>query len=150
VAISNYSAAAEFAMDDRSEIQQTINLYHQAGSLGDLALMVSTFTPDGVWEFTQSGRRFEGHPAIHEAAVGFTAALEYVAQINAPALITVDGDTAAATSSIRETAKYAGRDEGIEAFGVYVDRLVRTADGWRFTHRAFDLKWMHRVPILPS
>jgi ketosteroid isomerase-like protein len=137
-------------MNDWLEIQQTINLYHQAGSLGDLEQMVATFTPDGVWEFTQSGRRFEGRAAIHEAAVGFTAALEYVAQINAPALIFVDGDMARASSSIRETAKYAGRDEGIEAFGVYEDRLVRTAQGWRFAQRAFDLRWMHRVPILPS
>jgi ketosteroid isomerase-like protein len=137
-------------MNDWVEIQQTINLYHQAGSLGDLERMVSTFTPDAVWEFTQSGRRFEGRAAIHEAAVGFTAPLDYVAQINAPALITIDGDTAIAKSSIRETAKLAGRDEAIEAFGLYVDRLVRTADGWRFSHRAFDLRWMHRVPILPS
>jgi ketosteroid isomerase-like protein len=136
-------------MNDGFEIQQTINLYHQAGSLGDLEQMVSTFTPDGIWEFTQSGRRFEGRAAILEAAVGFTAPLEYVAQINAPALITLDGDTASARSSIRETAKFAGRDEGIEAFGVYLDRLTRTADGWRFTHRTFDLRWMHRVPILP-
>lgn len=132
------------------EIQQTINLYHQAGSLGDLERMVATFTPDGVWEFTQSGRRFEGRAAILEAAVGFTAPLEYVAQINAPALIALDGDAASARSSIRETAKVAGRAEGIEAFGVYVDRLARTAEGWRFTHRVFDLRWMHRVPILPS
>lgn len=140
----------KFTMDDRVEIQNTINLYHQAGSLGDLEQMVATFTPEAVWEFTQSGRRFEGHAAIHEAAVGFTAPLEYVAQINAPALITLEGDTATARTAVRETAKIAGRDEGIEAFGVYVDRLVRTAEGWRFTHRAFDLKWMHRVPILPS
>src|ERR1700753_3690976 len=100
--------------------------------------MVSTFTPDGVWEFTQSGRRFEGWAAIHEAAVGFVAPLEYVAQINSPALITTDRDTARGSCPIRETGKYAGRDEGIEAFGVYLDRLARTAEGWRFTHRAFD------------
>jgi ketosteroid isomerase-like protein len=142
--------AAEFVMNDSFEIQQTINLYHQAGSTGAFDLMVSTFAPDGVWEFTRSGQRFEGHAAIRAAVDGFTAALEYVAQINAPALIAIEGDTATARSSIRETAKFAGRDEGIEAFGVYVDRLARTAEGWRFVHRAFDLRWMHRVPILSS
>jgi ketosteroid isomerase-like protein len=142
--------AVDFAMNDAFEIQQTINLYHQAGSTGEFDLMVATFAPDGVWEFTRSGQRFEGHAAIRAAVDGFTAALEYVAQINAPALIAVEGDVATARSSIRETAKFAGRGEGIEAFGVYVDRLARTPAGWKFTHRAFDLRWMHRVAILTS
>ncbi|MBW8754246.1 MAG: hypothetical protein JF595_08835 [Sphingomonadales bacterium] len=53
-------------------------------------------------------------------------------------------------SSIRESGKFAGRDEGVEAFGVYHDTPVRTADGWRFACRTFDLRWMHRVPILPT
>ena len=54
-----------------------------------------------------------------------------------------------ARSVVRESGKFAGRDEGIEAFGLYVDRLVRTAEGWRFAQRRFELKWLHRVPILP-
>jgi uncharacterized protein (TIGR02246 family) len=137
-------------MDNAAAIQNLINAYHEAGSVGDYERMIATFTPDGIWEFTQSGRRFAGLAAIREAVSAFTGPLEYVAQINAPAVIGIEGDTATARSSIRESARFAGRNEGVEAFGVYHDTLVRTEAGWRFTRRAFDLRWMHRVPILPD
>jgi uncharacterized protein (TIGR02246 family) len=137
-------------MDESAAIQNLINSYHEAGSMGDYERMIATFTPDGIWEFTQSGRRFVGLAAIREAVAAFTGPLEYVAQINAPAVIGIEGNTATARSSIRESAKFAGRDEGVEAFGVYHDTLVRADAGWRFTRRAFDLRWMHRVPILPG
>jgi ketosteroid isomerase-like protein len=136
-------------MDDAASIQNLINAYHEAGSLGDYERMIATFAADAVWEFTRSGRQFVGLAAIRDAVAAFTGPLEYVAQINAPAVIAVAGDTATARSSIRESGKFAGRDEGVEAFGVYHDELVRTADGWRFARRAFDLRWQHRVPILP-
>jgi ketosteroid isomerase-like protein len=137
-------------MDDAAAIQNLINAYHEAGSSGDYQRMVATFAPDATWEFTQSGRQFVGLDAIREAVATFTSPLEYVAQINAPAVISVDGDTAKARSSIRESGKFAGRDEGVEAFGIYDDDLIRTAQGWRFARRAFDLRWMHRVPILAT
>lgn len=137
-------------MDDALAIQQLISAYHEAGSMADYERMIATYAPDGVWEFTSSGNRFVGHAAIREAVAAFTGRLQYVAQINAPAVIAVTGDTASARSSIRETAKFAGLDEGIEAFGIYHDALVRTADGWRFARRTFDLRWQHRVAILPA
>ena len=137
-------------MDDAVAIQHLINTYHEAGSMGDYERMIATYAPDAVWEFTQSGNRFVGHAAIREAVLAFTGPLEYVAQINAPAVIMLNGDTASARSSIRESGKFAGRAEGVEVFGVYHDDLVRTADGWRFARRAFDLRWKHRVPILAN
>jgi len=137
-------------MDDAVLIQNLINAYHEAGSMGDYERMIATFAPDAIWEFSQSGRQFVGLAAIRDAVAAFTGPLEYVAQINAPAVIAVDGDKATARSSIRESGKFAGRDEGVEAFGIYHDTLVRTANGWHFARRTFDLRWMHRVPILPS
>jgi uncharacterized protein (TIGR02246 family) len=137
-------------MDDAFAIQQLITSYHEAGSLGDYDRMVATFAPDGIWEFTSTGRQFVGHAAIRDAVAEFTGRLQYVAQINAPALIDVHGDAATARSSIRESARVAGTDEGIEAFGIYHDMLARTADGWRFARRTFDLRWRHSVAILPA
>ncbi len=137
-------------MDDIRQIQNLINAYHEAGSVGDFERMIAAFAPDAIWEFTQSGKAFQGHAAIRDAVAAFTAPLEYVAQINAPAVIIVDGDTASARSSVRESGKFAERDEGVEAFGIYHDTLVRDLSGWKFARRAFELRWMHRVPILPA
>jgi ketosteroid isomerase-like protein len=137
-------------MTDEVAIQQVISRYNEAASCAQWDEAVATYLPDGVWEFAKSGRRFQGRDAIREALIGFTSALEYVVQINAPAVIAVDGDQATARSAIRESGKFAGRDEGIEGFGIYGDRLVRTVDGWLFANRTFDLRWMHRVAILPA
>ena len=38
--------------------------------------------------------RFEGHAAICGALTGFFGVMDYVVQLNAPAVIDVDGDTA--------------------------------------------------------
>lgn len=137
-------------MIDEVAIQQTISRYNEAASTRDWEGAVATYIPDGVWESAGSGHRFQGPAAIRDALIGFTSALEYVVQVNAPAVISVDGDSAAARSAVRESGKLAGRDEGIEAFGIYIDRLVRTTEGWRFAQRTFELKWLHRVPILPA
>jgi uncharacterized protein (TIGR02246 family) len=137
-------------MNDAFEIQQLINTYHQAGSTADYERMIATYAPDAVWEFVSTGNRFVGLDAIREAVAGVTGTLQYVAQINAPATITVDGDRATARSSIRESARRVGANEGIEAFGTYDDTLVRTPDGWRFASRAFTTHWMHLVQIVPG
>jgi hypothetical protein len=133
---------------DEHLIQETISRYHQAASLGDWATTVATFTGDGVWELLRSGRKLVGHDQILEALISFTASLDYVVQVNAPAIIKIDGDTATARSSIRESGKFADRAEGLEAFGIYHDQLIRTADGWKFVYRAFETRWLHRVPVL--
>ena len=64
--------------------------------------------------------------------------MEYVLQINTPALIDIDGDSARATSGIRECGKSAGKDEGFEYLGIYNDTFARTADGWKFRTRVFE------------
>jgi ketosteroid isomerase-like protein len=133
---------------DQFEIQQTISRYHQSASLADWDTMVATFAPDGVWELLRFGRKFVGRQEIREAIGSLTGALDYVVQVNAPALIQLDGDTATATSAIRESGKYAGKDEGLEAFGIYHDRLIRTGEGWRFAVRAFETRWTQRVPLI--
>ena len=70
--------------------------------------------------------------------------------MSAPALIQVHGDRAAARSVIRESAKYAGRDEVLEVFGVYEDELARTPVGWRIARRAFTPIGSYCVRVSPA
>ena len=49
--------------------------------------------------------------------------------------ITVDGDTAHMRSYVQATHQLARDDEHLLIlYAIYDDRLVRTADGWEFTH----------------
>jgi 3-phenylpropionate/cinnamic acid dioxygenase small subunit len=64
--------------------------------------------------------------------------------------IEVDGDTASASTYVR--AVLVVTDDPLtwyEPVGRYEDRLVRTADGWRISHRTFHLTRMLSSQPLP-
>jgi ketosteroid isomerase-like protein len=133
-------------MLDEIAIQQTLNRYTEGASSADLPQVLSTFTPDAVFE--SSGMRLEGHAAMEAAMAGFVAEFAYFVQLNAPALITVNAHTATARSVIRECGKYADADELLETVGTHCDELVRTAEGWKITRRTFVSQGTHSLPLL--
>lgn len=134
-------------MLDEIAIQQTINRYAEGASRADWDQVMSTFTPDGVWEVPALGMRHEGRAAIQPAMAAFVAQMAYFVQINSPAIITVEGAKATARSVIRECGKFANRDEALEVLGFYNDDLVRTPEGWKFTRRAFKAAGMHTFQL---
>jgi ketosteroid isomerase-like protein len=136
-------------MSDEIAIQQTLNTYSYNASTGDLEAMVSTFADDGVWEVPGAGLTCSGYDEILAAAKGIIGTIEYMVQLNSPAIIKVDGDSATAHSIIRECGKYAGRQACLEVLGLYDDELVRTAEGWKFKKRTFTTRGMHDYDTAP-
>jgi len=129
-------------------IQKVINTYSQAASLGEWDRALATYLPDAVWDIPNLGMKLEGRDAIRSTLIAFMDTMDYVLQINTPALIEVSGDTATARSGIRECGKTKGKEEGFEFLGMYVDRLVRTAEGWKFEERIFDGIGTHYFPLV--
>lgn len=136
-------------MSDEFEIQQVLNAYSFNATTGDLEAMTATYAADGVWEVPGIGTLCTGHEEILAAAKGITGKIEYMVQMNSPAIIEVNGDTATAKSIIRECGKYAGRDTNLEVLGLYEDQLKRTKDGWRFAKRTFTVRGMHDFDTKP-
>jgi hypothetical protein len=137
-------------MSKEFSIQQTINRYSEGASRGDWDRVLSTYLPDGIWEIPYFGATFQGRDAIFDALKHFTEPMEYIVQINAPALIEADENTATARSVIRECGKFAGRNEALEVLGFYADTLLHTPDGWKFSRRVFEVRGMHRFPLTPA
>jgi uncharacterized protein (TIGR02246 family) len=140
--------AREETMSDIEQIQQLINTYTEAAGRNDAVTLASTFVDDGVWELPMFDAMYEGREAIKAAVLGFAETLDYIVQINAPGVITVDGDSATARSAIREGGKVRGKLESLEVLGHYRDQIVRTGDGWKFSRRVFELQGMHRSPLI--
>jgi ketosteroid isomerase-like protein len=140
----------EFAMLDEIAIQQTINRYSEAASRADWERVLSTFTTDASWEIPVFSAVYREHAAIRTAMAGFVGQMAYFVQINAPALISVNGERATARSIIRECGKFADRDEALEILGLYEDELTRTDQGWKFTRRVFQLIGQHRFALLKA
>jgi hypothetical protein len=136
-------------MTEEFSIQQTLSLYSQAASCERWDQAVGTYLPDAVWEVPHLGVKFAGHDAIRGALLQFFSRMEYVLQINTPAVIAVDGTRATAQSGIRECGKFRGREEAFEFLGLYADKLVRTGEGWKFAERVFMLRGQHCFPLRP-
>lgn len=124
---------------DRLDIQETISLYHEGASTPDLEQLIATFLPDGIWEVPAFGFRCNGHAEMRDAMSAVLEPIEYLVQINAPAIIAIDGDTASARSLVRECAKFRDRPGLVDVAGQFVDDLRRTPGGWRFAHRTFTI-----------
>lgn len=137
-------------MTDEFEIQQLLNLYSEAASRGDFDTAIAAFTTEGVWEVEQFGLNIVGYDAIVAAQKNFASAMEYLVQMNAPAVITVTGDTATARSTIRECGKVKDKDELVEFLGFYTDALERSDKGWKFSKRSFHILGTHRLPTLAA
>lgn len=137
-------------MNEEFLVQGTLNRYSEAASRADWDEVLSTYLPDGVWEIPVFNTKFEGRNGIREGLMRFAGPMDYIVQLNSPALITVDGENAAARSVIRECGKYTGRDEALEVLGFYADTLVRMPEGWKFARRIFELRGMHNFPLLPA
>ena len=135
-------------MTDVVKIQELISSFAEAGSRRNWDNAVATFAPDGTWELTGSEHRLKGHAELRAGFPKFVEGTEYLLQMNAPAIISVDGARATARSLIREGGKMKDLDEWIDILGSYEDRLIRMPQGWRFAHRAFTMFGMARTPTL--
>ena len=124
--------------EDQAAIQRVINTYSQYASKGDWDRVLPMFLTEAVWEIPHLGMKLEGRDTIAATLTMFKGTMDYVLQLNSPALIEVDGDSARATSGIRESGKSAGKDEAFDYFGIYADTFTRTADGWKFRTRVFE------------
>jgi SnoaL-like domain len=136
-------------MLDEVEIQQTISIYHEGASTADYDQLIATFLPDGVWEVPGMEISIQGRDNIHSAMTALMAPIEYLVQINAPAVIVVDGDIASARSLIREAAKFRDRPGLMDVVGHYDDDLERTSDGWKFARRTFTILGTHMSAATP-
>jgi ketosteroid isomerase-like protein len=130
-------------MTDKVEIQEAISLYHEAASTFDFELLAMAFLPDGIWEVPDMRIFSQGRDDIRTAMSDLMKPIEYLVQINAPAVIAVDGDTASARSLIRESAKFRNSPDLMDVVGRYVDELARTPDGWKFARRTFTIIGTH-------
>lgn len=132
-------------MSDRDDIQDVITLYSIGCSKRDWGMVTGLFTEDGEW--CAAGATLKGRAALGAAMSGFLVKMAYFVQMNSPAVIRVDGDTATAESTIREMGKFIDRDEAFECLGWYADELVRTSEGWKFARKTFTTAGTHLVTL---
>ena len=75
--------------------------------------------------------------------------LDYFVQTTHPGTIQLDGDAASGRAYISELIRF--RDGRSELnYAVYHDRYRRTSDGWKFSERVYEVRYLDHSPLAGS
>ena len=122
---------------DRMAVRETIERYSVALNQRDFDTMRGCFVADGVWRVDPPfDIRLEGD-AIVAGISQMVGAMPFLFQGLMGTTLAVDGDSATATTSVHELGQRTAGEGGMDSYGLYHDRLVRTSEGWRFAERRF-------------
>jgi uncharacterized protein (TIGR02246 family) len=130
---------------DQAAISAVLTRYATALDARDWALLDTVFTEDAVGEY--GGRvagRYVGRAAIVALVRGALTGLTASQHILANPRVRLDGDVASSRVELHAQHYLPGRTRGGSTFevgGTYHDRLLRTPDGWRITHRRLEVSW---------
>ena len=138
-------------MHDEYAIQDLISRYSDAITRRDWQTVSSVFAAGASWQVLGVPEfRFEGDK-VGSGIRSLVEPANYLIQMNTPAIVQVNGNTATARSTIFETGEYeAGRFQPFkcrfESFGIYSDRLRKDDGSWRFAAREFTMLNMRIIP----
>jgi len=139
-------------MSDLEEIVDRVRIEALRGECADAVMMrdydrfASLFTPDGAWRMPYIDVEFEGRDDIRAGIERMQGLWEYFIQTTHPGTIEISGDTASGREYVSELGHmHNGRSE--VNYAVYHDRLRRTPDGWRFTERVYEYRYLDTTPL---
>jgi ketosteroid isomerase-like protein len=137
------------ALADRIEIEALRGEFSDAVMMRDYDRIASLFTIDGAWRLPGDNVEFVGQAAIRAGIERMRGLWEYFIQTTHPGMIHLDGDTASGRAYIAEFGQL--RDGRSELnYAAYHDRYHRTPDGWKFTERIYEIKYLDTAPLAGS
>jgi uncharacterized protein (TIGR02246 family) len=137
------------AIADRVEIEALRGEFTDAVMTNDHNHLASLFTPDGAVRIPLGGIEAAGREQIRALGERRQALADYFVQTTHPGTIQLTGDTATGRAYLSELAR--GRDGGSHLnYFVYHDRYRRTGDGWKFTERIAEFRYLDTTPLTGS
>jgi uncharacterized protein (TIGR02246 family) len=137
------------AIADRVEIEALRAEFTDAIMTRDYDRFASLFTADGAWRIPYIDVEHVSRDAIRAAIERMQDLWEYFVQVVHAGTVEVDGDRAAGRAYVTEFGNM--RDGRSELnVSVYHDRYQRTADGWKFAERVFEVKYVDTTPLAGS
>lgn len=126
---------------DRVAIQHLQSIYNTEGDRGRIAELLAVFAPEGTLELL--GEEHVGHAAIERYLTGVTTdgAPNVDLRGSRHHLTTCRIEFDGADAARGWTYFYVMRNGEVLQEGTYIDRFVRTGDGWRIAHRRVKLLW---------
>jgi uncharacterized protein (TIGR02246 family) len=134
------------AIADRVEIEALRGEFTDAVMMNDHDRFASLFTPDGTVRIPLGNIEAVGREQIRSLGQRRQALTEFFVQTTHPGTIQLDGDTATGRACLSELAR--GRDGSSHLnYFVYHDRYQRTSDGWKFTERVAEFRYLDTTAL---
>jgi ketosteroid isomerase-like protein len=133
------------AIADRVEIDALRGEYTDAVMMHDYDRLAALFTQDGAVRIPHGHVEVVGQEQMRMGGEQLQALLDYLVQTTHPGTIVLDGDTASGRAYVSELSRF--RDGRSELnYGIYHDRYQRTPDGWKFTERVYEVRYIDDTP----
>jgi ketosteroid isomerase-like protein len=137
------------AIADRVEIEALRGEFTDAAMMRDYQRVASLFTPDGALRMPDVPVELAGQEEIRAWGERVPALVDYLVQNTHPGTIHLDGDTASGRAYIQELIRLRDGSSHLN-YAIYHDRYQRTGDGWKFTERVFEIRYLDTTPLAGS
>jgi ketosteroid isomerase-like protein len=142
--MSNFQAIADLV-----EIEALRAEFTDSAMMRDRARMASLFTPDGALRMPNVPAELVGREEIRAGGERLQAQWDFFVQTTHPGTIQLDGDTATGRAYIQELVRTRDGRQGLN-YAIYHDRYQRTRDGWKFTERVYEVRYLDTSPLAGS
>ncbi|MGV9563478.1 nuclear transport factor 2 family protein [Streptomyces sp. NPDC003480] len=137
------------AIVDRVEIEALRGEFTDASMMRDGVRLAKLFTPDGVLRMPNVPIELIGPEEIRTGGERLQEQWDFFVQNTHPGAIRIDGDTATGRAYMQEIARARDGRQGLN-YAIYHDRYRRTADGWRFSERVYEVRYLDTTPLAGS
>jgi len=137
------------AIADRVEIEALRGEYTDAVMMRDYDRVALLFTPDGALRMPNVPVDLVGLDQIRAWGDRVPAFVDYLVQTTHPGIIRLDGDTASGRAYLQELIRLRDGSSHLN-YAIYHDRYRRSADGWRFAERVYEIRYLDTTPLAGS
>jgi ketosteroid isomerase-like protein len=137
------------AIADRIEIEALRGEFTDAVMMRDYDRVASLFTPNGALRMPNVPVELAGPEDIRAWGDRALAMWDYFVQTTHPGTIQLDGDTASGRAYMQELIRLRNGHSEVN-YAIYHDRYRRTPDGWKFTERVYEVRYLDTSPLAGS
>jgi ketosteroid isomerase-like protein len=134
------------AIADRVEIEALRGEFTDAAMMRDYDRAASLFTPDGALWIPDANVELASQEEIRAWGERVPAVVDYLVQTTHPGTIRLDGDTASGRAYMSELIRLRDGSSHLN-YAIYHDRYRRTGEGWKFTERVYEIRYLDTTPL---
>jgi ketosteroid isomerase-like protein len=134
---------------DRVEVEALRGEFTDAAMMRDYGRLAALFTADGVLRIPDAGIELAGREEIRAWGERVPTVVELFVQTTHPGTIQLDGDTASGRAYMSELIRLRDGSSHLD-YAVYHDGYRRTPDGWRFTERSYEIRYLDTTALAGS